>query len=633
MKNMTSDRYRRQIDISVVIPLFNEEESLPVLYEKLKGVLEELSISYEIIFVDDGSTDNSYEIISKIQNKNSCVKTIKFRTNAGKAKALNRGFKVAGGNIVFTMDADLQDDPEEIPNFLSKINEGYDLVSGWKKKRHDPLEKRLPSKLFNKITSLFTGLKLHDFNCGFKAYKREILDEISVYGELHRYIPALAHWQGYRVGEIPIKHHPRKFGESKYGLKRYIRGFFDLFTVVLLTKYIRTPIYLFGFTGSLFLTVGFLILFFITYLQITYGSILGHRPLSYFGVLSVLFGSQSISLGFLSEMLANISQAKGGGGISIRNYIGDNQKETGDVDLSIVVPLYNERESISILHNSLKLNLSNSGKNYEIVFVDDGSNDGSFDILMDIYGKNDRIKIIQLRKRFGKASALQAGFNYSVGEIIITMDADLQDSPGEIHHFIKEIDKGCNFVIGHRTEVPLFSLLSSAIFNKIVSLFSRVTFSDINCGLKAFKRSVIKDLRLYGELHRYFPILIARKGYKIEEIKVAHNPRQFGKSKYGITRIPKAFLDLFTIVLLTGFQGRPLHFFGGIGVSVGLVGLSINAYLCVLKFIEGNIGNHYTLLLMGVMLMVLGLQWFSAGILSELVNGIYEREFGEDIEG
>jgi len=216
------------INLSMVIPLFNEEESIGILYKKLVEVLEKIDKSFELIFVDDGSTDNSADIINTIHQQDGKVKVIKFNTNMGKAKALSRGFEIAIGEIVFTMDADLQDDPEEIPNFLAKLDEGFDLVSGWKKKRHDPLEKRIPSKLFNKTVSLVTGLNLHDFNCGFKAYKREILDEIEVYGDLHRYIPALAHWQGYRVGEIPVQHHAREFGKSKYGWERYFRGFFDL---------------------------------------------------------------------------------------------------------------------------------------------------------------------------------------------------------------------------------------------------------------------------------------------------------------------------------------------------------------------------------------------------------------------
>ena len=244
------------IEISLVIPFLNEEGSLKILHEKIANVLSQMGKAYEVIFIDDGSTDRSFAVVDEIRKSDSRVRLIRFEANRGKAAALNKGFEAARGKIVFTLDADLQDDPEEIPNFLNKMGEGYDLVSGWKKKRYDPLEKRLPSKLFNKVTALATGLKLHDFNCGFKAYRREILDEIKVYGDLHRYIPPLAHWLGYRVGEIAVKHHPREYGKSKFGWERYFRGFFDLFTVVMLTKYIRHPIYFFGGLGLLVLVFG-----------------------------------------------------------------------------------------------------------------------------------------------------------------------------------------------------------------------------------------------------------------------------------------------------------------------------------------------------------------------------------------
>ncbi|WP_281796006.1 glycosyltransferase family 2 protein [Desulforhabdus amnigena] len=264
-------------DISVVVPFFNEEDSLRLLYDKLVSSLESLQRSFELIFVNDGSTDTSESIIADLQKNDSRINFISFPVNSGKAKALDSGFKASRGQLVFTLDADLQDDPTEFPRFIEKIEEGYDLVSGWKKERHDPLEKRLPSKLFNTVTSWVAGFRLHDFNCGFKLYRHEILDEIELYGELHRYVPVLAYWRGFRITEIPVRHHARPFGKSKYGWERYVRGFFDLFTVALLTRYIRTPMYLFGIPGLIILFMGIMILSFISFLQFRYGSILGHK--------------------------------------------------------------------------------------------------------------------------------------------------------------------------------------------------------------------------------------------------------------------------------------------------------------------------------------------------------------------
>ena len=283
------------MDLSIIIPFYNEEGSIETLYNKLTDTLEPLGLSFEIILVDDGSSDNSNQIARSLQKKDSRIQLITQSINSGKASALNQGFHASIGKIVFTMDADLQDDPKEIPSFLEKIADGYDLVSGWKKRRFDPLEKKLPSKFFNHITSWVAGIKLHDFNCGFKAYRREVVEELNIYGDLHRFIPVLAHWKGFRVCEIPVQHHPRSFGESKYGWKRYYQGFFDLFTVLLLTRFKRKPIYFFGLSGLATCFAGLCILIFITFLQVVYGSIMGHKPLSYLGVLTILLGSQMVA--------------------------------------------------------------------------------------------------------------------------------------------------------------------------------------------------------------------------------------------------------------------------------------------------------------------------------------------------
>ncbi len=289
--------------LSFVIPLFNEKDTIEILY---KEILQNLNgHDYEIIFIDDGSNDGSFDVLSKIASNDPKVKVIKFRKNFGKAAGLNTGFRLASGDIVFTMDADLQDNPIEIPNFLKKIEEGYDMVSGWKKKRLDPLHKRIPSKLFNSVTQNTFKLKLHDYNCGFKAYKREVIKNIDVYGEMHRYIPALAYAKGYKVGEIPVQHRSREHGVSKYGIERYLRGFFDLLTVKLVTQYIRSPLYFFGGLGTVLTLLGFLITLYLSIAKLFFSMPLTNRPLLFLGVLLILAGLQLFSLGLLAELIVH----------------------------------------------------------------------------------------------------------------------------------------------------------------------------------------------------------------------------------------------------------------------------------------------------------------------------------------
>ncbi|MCK9556826.1 MAG: glycosyltransferase family 2 protein [Candidatus Cloacimonetes bacterium] len=289
--------------ISFVIPVLNECESLNQLYDEILANLGDNT--YEIIFVDDGSTDGSYKVMCDLAALDQQVKVIKFRRNFGKAAALQKGFEHADGEIVFTMDADLQDIPAEIPAFIAKLNEGFDLVSGWKKKRRDPWYKRLPSRLFNSVTGYTFKLKLNDYNCGFKAYRREVVTELSLYGEMHRYIPALAHSLGFRVGEIPVEHRARQYGKSKYGVERYLRGFFDLLTVRMITYYIKSPLYLFGRVGLISTIIGSLITLYLAVLKIFWGMPLSNRPLLLLGVLMILGGLQFISLGLISELIIN----------------------------------------------------------------------------------------------------------------------------------------------------------------------------------------------------------------------------------------------------------------------------------------------------------------------------------------
>lgn len=295
--------------ISFVIPVYNENESIRLLYEGIMKEVKKGEIAYEILFVDDGSSDSSAEVIKQLIEQDKSVHLISFRKNFGKAMALETGFRNAKGNVVITMDADLQDDPVEIPQFIAKLEEGYDLVSGWKKERHDPLEKRLPSKLFNKVTSMLSGVKLHDFNCGYKAYRREVVDAVDVYGELHRYIPVLAYRKGFRITEIVVHHNKREFGKSKYGFERYLRGLFDSLTVAFLGKYYDRPMHLFGKAGLLSGIAGGIICVYLLVIKLM-GESIGGRPLLMLGVLLVILGVQMFSIGFLGDMVVDATYRK-----------------------------------------------------------------------------------------------------------------------------------------------------------------------------------------------------------------------------------------------------------------------------------------------------------------------------------
>lgn len=294
--------------ISVVIPLFNEVESLPELATRLEKTLVGMAgDSYEVIFVDDGSRDGSYEEIRDIHRRNPRFTAVRFRTNYGKSAALAVGFERARGEFVFTMDADLQDDPDELPKMLATLHEGFDLVSGWKKNRLDPWHKTLPSKVFNSVVQTVTGLHIHDFNCGLKAYRHEVLPQLHVYGEMHRYLPAQAHWQGFRVTEQAVLHHPRKYGVSKFGMSRLLKGFLDLLTLVLTTKYASRPLHVFGTVGVVIALVGFVIDLWLTVEWFLGMTSLTNRPLALLGVLMIIVGVQLVSIGLIGEMIAKNS--------------------------------------------------------------------------------------------------------------------------------------------------------------------------------------------------------------------------------------------------------------------------------------------------------------------------------------
>ncbi len=295
------------MDISIVVPLLNESESLPALHTWIQRVMEENNFSYEIIFVDDGSTDNSWEVIEDLAKKDKAVRAVKFRRNYGKAAGLDAGFRLAKGDVVITMDADLQDVPDEIPAMYRKIAvEGYDLVSCWKKKRHDPLGKTLPSKFFNWTTRRLSGIKIHDFNCGLKAYRREVVKSLRLQGEMHRYIPVLAKSLGFeKITEKVVKHRKREHGVSKYGVERIVKGYLDLLTVSFISKFGKRPMHLFGTIGSLLFLAGFVIagyLSFEKYFHHVYR--MTERPLFFLGLLSMLLGTQLFLTGFLAEMIS-----------------------------------------------------------------------------------------------------------------------------------------------------------------------------------------------------------------------------------------------------------------------------------------------------------------------------------------
>ncbi len=293
--------------LSVVIPLLNEAENLPELLDELLDAFEKLHgyERFEIIFVDDGSTDRSYEILESQFHELQMITVIRFRRNFGKSAALSAGFSAARGDVVVTMDADLQDVPAEMPRLVAPITDDTaDLVSGWKTPRQDPWTKTAPSALFNRTVRAVTGIPLHDFNCGFKAYRRDVLSELHLYGEMHRYIPVLAYYRGFRIAEVPVQHRARRHGTSKFGLERYFRGFFDLLTVLFLNHYTRRPLHLFGWIGFVAFGAGLLINLYLTILKLGFGEPIGNRPLLTLGVLLMLIGAMFFVFGLLGEMIA-----------------------------------------------------------------------------------------------------------------------------------------------------------------------------------------------------------------------------------------------------------------------------------------------------------------------------------------
>jgi glycosyltransferase involved in cell wall biosynthesis len=308
--------------VSVVVPLFNEEATVAALYDEVRATLDGEGLSWEIVYVDDGSTDTSHRELSRLHAAYTNVRVVRLRRNFGKAAALSAGFDAAAGDVVITMDADLQDDPAEIPRLLAKLSEEYDLVSGWKCDRRDPLARRIFSRVYNGVTAIVTGVRLHDMNCGLKIYRAEVLKNTTLYGDLHRFIPVLAHHLGYRTAEIPVNHRPRTNGRSRYGIERYARGFFDLLTVAYLGRYRRRPLHFFGGIGMLVGGSGFVILLYLTALKFG-GAGIGGRPLLMLGILLVVVGVQLFSLGLVGELLTSHHEEKAAAASTNRAYVRD----------------------------------------------------------------------------------------------------------------------------------------------------------------------------------------------------------------------------------------------------------------------------------------------------------------------
>ncbi|OGL45631.1 MAG: glycosyl transferase family 2 [Candidatus Schekmanbacteria bacterium RBG_13_48_7] len=331
-KKIEKDSSEQEQFISFVLPVYNEKDNLQELYDRITKIMKTQTYRYELLFIDDGSSDDSFDVLKEIYKKDIRVRVIQFRRNFGKAAAYNAGFQNAKGDIIITMDTDLQDEPEEIPLFIDKMKEGFDLVTGWKHEGKGPLTKSLPSKIFNRVVSFITGIRIHDFNCPFKAYRKEVLKEIEIYGELHRYIPVLARSKGFSIAEIKIKNLPRKYGQSKYGIERFIRGMLDLLTVIFITRFAKRPLHFLGIGGLFSSLAGLAILLFYICAHFLYkagilisrGWNIHDRPAISLGLLLMIVGIQFFSIGLIAELIVSSKRISlSDSGYTIRKVLGD----------------------------------------------------------------------------------------------------------------------------------------------------------------------------------------------------------------------------------------------------------------------------------------------------------------------
>ncbi len=313
------------MDISIIIPLYNEQENIQLLYPRLQNLLDGWDRTAEVILVDDGSSDGTFEVLTELQREDRRFKVIRLRRNFGQTAAFTAGFDYAAGQVIVTMDGDLQNDPADIPQLLNKLEDGYDVVSGWRKDRQDPfLTRRLPSVIANRIISRITGVSLHDYGCSLKTYRREVVENVKLYGEMHRFIPALASWMGIQVAEVPVRHHPRQFGQSKYGLSRTIRVILDLLTVKFLLDYATRPIQIFGLMGALCVFLGTVIGLYLSGLKLIIGQPIGDRPLLLLAVLLVVLGVQLVTMGLLGELVVRTyHEAQGKTIYMVKDILGD----------------------------------------------------------------------------------------------------------------------------------------------------------------------------------------------------------------------------------------------------------------------------------------------------------------------
>ena len=458
------------IDITVVIPLYNEEESLPELKDRLTTVLDQTGRTYQVLLIDDGSNDNSWQVIEECHQSDSRFKGIRLNRNYGKSAALDVGFKNAEGEVVITMDADLQDSPEEIPELVRMITEdNYDLVSGWKKKRRDPISKTIPSRFFNYVTRIISGIKLHDFNCGLKAYKKEVVKNISVYGEMHRYIPFIAKWHGYnRIGEKVVEHNPRKYGKTKFGLERFINGFLDLLSITFVAKFKKRPMHFFGTWGILTIAIGAIITVWVIgekiykiHNQLPVRDVVD-QPLFFLALVALIIGTQLFLAGFLGELVSQ-SQPR-----STDYIVRESVLASRMIKYSIIIPVFNRPDEIRELLESLS---SQHFTDFEVIVVEDGSTKPAKEVVLSFA---DILDISYLfKENSGPGLSRNFGADSARGEVLVFLDSDCLVPDEYLQNLDDYLSKNQIDAFGGPDRAhPTFSVVQKAINYAMTSFLS-----------------------------------------------------------------------------------------------------------------------------------------------------------------